>query len=159
MTVLTTGPTQGYICEDSTWITSSVLSELANMTGIPLQVYRAKNRWVATSDKQLCGKLMCGHTILYMRKVSSGHSPSIETVYSIKGFCLWTLKAQTRLRSKISFLCPDFPSKHTTSLQRRCNVTTLQRLCYDVVYLLGKFVCYCLPIHQTILIPKRCRPL
>ena len=120
---------------DSTWITSSVLSELANMAGIPLQVYRAKNRCAAASDKQLCGKLVCGHTIKYMRKVSSGHSPSIETAYSIKGFCLRTVKAQTRLRSKISFLMalPRFSQQThnvvTTSLQRHDVATTLLWRC------------------------------
>ena len=116
---------------DSTWITSSVLSELVDMTGIPLQVYRAKNRCAAASDKKLCGKLVCGHTIKYMRKVSSGHSPSIETAYSIKGFCLRSVKAQTRLRSKISFLMalPRFSQQthNVAATSRRCNdvVTTL----------------------------------
>ena len=111
---------------DSTWITSSVLSELAYMTGIPLQVYRAKNRCAAASDKKLCGKLVCGHTIKNMRKVSS-----IETAYSIKGFCLRSIKAQTRLRSKISFLMPlprfsqQTHNVVTTSLQRHDVVTTL----------------------------------
>ena len=33
----------------------------------------------------------------------------------------------------------NIPSKHTTSQQRRCNVTTLQRRCNDVV----RTLCVC----------------
>ena len=38
------------------------------------------------------------HIILRMRKVPSGHLLSIETFFSIKQFCLRTVKAQIRLR-------------------------------------------------------------
>ena len=47
---------------------------------------------------------------------------------------------QTMTKQMSRMKPPTHPNKHTTSLQRRCNVTTLQRRCNDVVATL--YVCW-----------------
>ena len=48
-------------------------------------------------------------------------------------------------QQRLEFKSSLDPSKHTTSLQRRCNVTMLQRRCNDVVATL--FVCWDAHVH------------